>query len=232
MIDTFAPYQNVRLTIPLSIIKKEAQHLWDNGYYVEHRGNWSKGWFAFTLFGEGPYITLGGDWGDKSKYHWTKIAKKQCPQTVEWIQELPIEEIYRVRFMFMTPGGYIKIHHDKEPHEKIGETIVNDAMNIAITNSDCTMYQVYKNHYNIVPFNDGDAFFFNNRYFHFVDNPVSSNLRIHMIIHAKWNSVLAEPCKLNLLNKSFLDHDEKFYVDKEKLNEKIEAYSPDLSHYC
>ena len=231
MLQPSAPYQKVRITIPLSVVKEEAKNLWYNEYYVEHRGNNSQGWFAFTLYGEGPYITLGGDWGDKKKYHWTEIALKYCPQTVAWIKQLPIQEIYRARFMFITPGGYIKLHNDKEPSEKIGYTVVNDAMNIAIINAECKMYQIYKNHYNIVPFEDGAAFFFNNRYFHYVDNPVSSTLRIHMIIHAKWYSVLAEPCKLQLYDKYFLDHDKKFYGNKNTYNEYIEAYSPNLSCY-
>ena len=232
MLQTNAPYQKVRLSIPLAIIKEEAQNLWYNNYYVEHRGNNSNGWFAFTLFGEGPYITLGGDWGDKKKYHWTDIAVKNCPQTVDWIKQLPIEELYRVRFMFITPGGYIKLHNDKEPNEQVGHTVVDDAMNIAITNGKCSMYQIYKNNYNIVPFVDGDAFFFNNRYFHYVDNPASSTLRIHLILHAKWHSISVEPCKLELFNKYFLKHNEKFYENKKRLNEYIEAYSPNLSCYC
>ncbi len=231
------PYLKVNITIPLLDVCIEAEFLLKNKMFEPHRSDDGSGWNVFTLYGEGEYITIGGNWGDPKKYHWTTLAKKYCPKTVEWLQNLPYTEIYRARFMFLEPDGHIKIHHDKEPSEQLGYTIVDDAMNIAIKHPvGCYMRQVYKDHYNEVPFTSGSAFFFNNRYFHYVKNN-STETRIHMIIHAKWLPLNTEYPNINLISKNYLDHEELAYANnswnnKEALNEKIEAYTPDLSHYC
>jgi len=231
------PYLKVNLTVPVLDICDEATHLLENNMYEPHRSDDGHGWNVFTLFGEGEYITIGGNWGDPAKYHWTKLAEKYCPKTVEWLKSLPYTEIYRARFMFLEPQGHIKIHHDKEPDETLGHTVVDDAMNIAIKHPQgCYMRQVYKDHYNEVPFDDGTVFFFNNRYFHYVYNN-STQTRIHMIIHAKWLPLHTEYTKINLIEKNYLDHEEFAYSNnawnnKEALNEKISAYTPDLSYHC
>ena len=235
--DNLAPYLKVNLTIPLADVQAESQHLLDNQMYAEHRSEDATGWKVFTLFGEGPYITIGGDWGDKSKYHWTDLALKHCPKTVQWLQTLPYQEIYRVRFMFLDPNGHIKIHNDKEPEEQLGETKVNDAMNIAISHPQgCYMHMIYKDVYHDVPFHNGSAFFFNNRYFHYVKN-YSQNVRTHMIIHAKWHPLSVEPPKLNLQDLDYQSHPPFAYSsnswnNRKALDEKIGSYSPDLSSYC
>ena len=231
------PYLKVNLTIPLLDICDEAQNLLAKGMYEPHRSDDGEGWNVFTLFGEGEYITIGGNWGDPTKYHWTNLAKKYCPKTIEWLQSLPYTEIYRARFMFLEPHGHIKIHHDKEPQEHLGDTVIDDAMNIAIKHPQgCYMRQVYKDYYNEVPFKDGTAFFFNNRYFHYVHNN-SNETRIHMIIHAKWLPLHTEYPDIDLVQKNYLDHENFAYSnnpwnDRKALDEKISAYTPDLSHYC
>jgi aspartyl/asparaginyl beta-hydroxylase (cupin superfamily) len=236
MIDNLAPYLKVNLTIPLADIKAEAEHLKNIGLYAEHRSEDAQGWNVFTLFGQGPFITIGGDWGDKEKYHWTDLAVKHCPKTVKWLQALPYKEIYRVRFMFLEPQGYIKIHNDKEPDEEIGYTQVDHAMNIAISHpQDCYMRMVYKDMCHDVPFEDGSSFFFNNRYFHYVMNE-SQQTRIHMIIHAKWQPLSVESPELKLQDIGYKDHTDKVYSNNHwnnrmALDEKIQAYSPDLSGY-
>lgn len=237
MIKNSAPYAEIKLTIPLLDVKTEAFHLLENKLYATHRSNDAQGWNVFTLYGEGAYMTIGGDYGDKQNYHWTDLALRHCPKTVEWVQNLPYTELYRVRFMFLESEGYIKIHHDKEPEEQLGYTQVDDAMNIAISHpKDCYMRMVYENKFNDVPFKDGTSFFFNNRYFHYVYNP-SINTRIHMIIHAKWLPLDLQYPKLKLHDLHYLKHPDFIYSNnswnnKKALDEKIRSYSPDLSDYC
>ena len=229
--DKKSPFQQVFISMPINLIKEEGLNLWQTGYHTQHRSRNAQGWHSLTLYGEGPYITLGGDYGDSSKYHWTDIGKRMCPATVEWLQSLPYKELYRARFMFLEPGGYIKIHHDKEPEEAIGEVVVDDAMNISVTQpNNCYLRQVFKDGDSDVPFKEGSAFFFNNRYFHYAENR-SSEIRIHLILHAKWLFLSLRKCKLKFIKQNYLNHGNELYENKERLNDVIENYSPDLSSY-
>jgi hypothetical protein len=232
-----APYLRANLTIPVDAIYEEAKYLLENNMYMAHREDDAEGWNVFTLYGESAYITIGGNYGNEENYHWPDIAVQSCPKTIAWLQQLPYKKIYRARFMFLQPGGYIKIHHDKEPDEPKGfVNTVYDAMNIAINNPEnCYVKQIYEDCCNTVPFKKGTAFFFNNRYYHYVENN-SDEVRVHMIIHADWHPVTIQYEKVELENVHYTKHEEKFYSSNqwnnlEVINENIKAYSPNLSHY-
>lgn len=58
-----------------------------------------------------------------------------------------------------------------------------------------------------------------------------------MIIHAKWLPLHTEYPDIDLVQKNYLDHENFAYSnnpwnDRKALDEKISAYTPDLSHYC
>ena len=116
-------YLKLKLQLPEESIN-EVQNVFDENFFVKHRGQNHLGWMSATIHG------LDGDWyktmsgkqygytGDSDpsiNWTWTEVAE-YCPETVRWLkEEFPSKTFRRVRFMLLEPGGYILDHSDYNP---------------------------------------------------------------------------------------------------------------------
>lgn len=155
-------------------------------YFVTHRSDDSSGWKSLSLHGINSSSTRAPeDYGYKSEkevpYVWTEVTK-MCPITMSWLKKILdddwFSELYRVRFMWLEPGGYIKFHQDrKEGEHSLGP------MNVAL-NMPENCFWLFKK-WGRVPFTNGTAFAVDVSFQHGVCN-LSSEPRVHLIIHGKY----------------------------------------------
>lgn len=156
-------------------------------YLVEHReGDGHLGWRSCCI--HGIDVDKTGNWecySDKESnfsYKWTEISKITPTITNFW-KNFPVEGFKRLRFMELSPGGYISPHNDSPNGIKNTEFDMMDhivPINIAITHpKDC--YMKVENH-GIVPWKDGKSFIINITNTHSVYNN-SRIPRMHLIAH-------------------------------------------------
>ena len=197
----------------------EAQHVFDEKFFVPHRGKKHKGWESTCIHGiDGMFFkTMSGkqygyesDSDSKIRWCWTDIIN-YAPKTVEFFKkDMPLKNYRRLRYMLLRPGGYI-LEHSDTPHgkpytEKKKESIFS-ALNICITQpKDCALEHLSNG---VVPFKPLEVYLFNNDEYHHAYNNSKEN-RIHIIAHAEYDYDFAE-----LFVRSF----EKYY-EHSKLQEQ------------
>ena len=169
---------------------QEALQLYDEGYFITHRGGDSGKWKSATLHGTEWYQTMNPNaYGliddETTKWKWTEI-QEIAPETTRFLKEVfPNNSNYRrCRFMLIEPNGYIQSHTDtgKDHYRKYGlRKKINSAINIAITQpKDCYLRRTDTKEE--VPFEPFDIFWYDNGPFHEAKNNSDEN-RYHFIIH-------------------------------------------------
>ena len=104
---------------------KEAQTVYDEGFFVDHRYGDGDGWCSAAIHSfvhEDADNTLMG-WHhtknpnghglseDTVKWGWTEIAE-YAPETKRWLEDFPHKSYRRLRFMLLEPEGRIEAHND------------------------------------------------------------------------------------------------------------------------
>jgi len=151
--------------------------------FVDHRSNDSEGWRSLCLHGIDQHKTLSFDrYGYSSEtaapYRWTQ-ASESCPLTSAWLKGLIdhgfYEEIYRARFMWLKPKGFIRFHRDRpEDQSWLGP------LNIALNMPEGCRWLFKK--WGPLPIRAGSAFSIDVSQEHGVWNE-SPEDRIHIIVH-------------------------------------------------
>lgn len=186
------PYIPLLIDGPWKEILEEVKKI-DN-LFVTHRDDYSEGWASLCLHGYSPTKTdSDGQYPEHAgqNHVWTEISD-MCPVATEYFKNVfPYDNYERLRFMRLSPGGYIIPHND-------GDTWTISAVNISLNNpEECKMVL---GGVGVVPFKDaGGAMAFNTSYEHCVWNR-SSEHRYHMIVHGTqkpefWNSIIPESYK-------------------------------------
>ena len=116
-------YLKIDIEIP-EICIKEAQAVYDEGFFVPHRVTDGNGWCSATLHGyvpEGEDISMGWHYTNNPGGHgfteeevtwgWTEI-QELAPETKRWLEDFPHSSYRRLRFMLLKPKGYINFHND------------------------------------------------------------------------------------------------------------------------
>ena len=162
-----------------------SQHL------VPYRESESDGWSSVALHGQGTntYTDINATWSD---YSWTALSDK-TPTIKKFWNDFPFENLARVRFMGVEPGGYVGKHADFPPSYVTDILDFMIPVNIAIVHPEgCYMELTGKGK---VPFRPGKAFIVNIRNEHTVIN--NSNIkRIHLIGHGRPGNRMEEFCDL------------------------------------
>ncbi len=153
---------------------------------VPHRSSDSQGWNSLCLHGLDAQKTLSCDrYGylneKQTPYKWTWASEK-APVTTCYLKYLVshdyFSEIYRIRFMYLHPGGFIKFHRDREEGNKsLGP------LNIAL-NMPEKCYWLFKK-WGQVPFQPGMGMAVDVSNEHGVWN-LSEETRVHIIIHGNY----------------------------------------------
>lgn len=157
-------------------------------YYVPHRESESDGWESCCIHGIRTDTTQTWceyvDEETDDTYKWTELSN-DVPQTTNFWKSFPAEKFKRVRYMKLTPGGFIAPHSDApgsgyEPGEPLDydPLELGCPINIAIIHpADCHMVL---EGFGTIPFSPRKAFLINIRHYHAVVN-FSNQDRIHMI---------------------------------------------------
>ena len=150
---------------------------------VPHRSDDSEGWNSLCLHGIEAKKTLSSDkYGylteEETPFKWTWASKK-APVTTNYLKKLIAlgyySSVYRIRFMYLKPGGFIKFHQDREEERKS-----MGPLNIAL-NMPHHCYWLFEE-WGSVPFREGTGFAVDISNRHGLWN-FSNETRIHIIIH-------------------------------------------------
>mgnify|MGYP006095478427 FL=1 len=162
----------------------EVQQIYNEGYFVKHRGGDSAGWHSCALYGWGNnepeyYRTMNpsGYGLEEENVVWgfTEIAEI-APHMKKFLEDtFDVSALRRCRFMLLEPGGWIEAHDDGK-----GRNIWS-AINASITQPEnCYLRRV--DTLLEVPFKPLDVFYYDNRVVHEAKNNSNKN-RFHFIIH-------------------------------------------------
>ena len=191
-------YLKIDLEIPKECIK-EAQAVYDEGFFVNHREDYGNGWASSALYGYVPKdqdIALGwhytmnpSGYGIEEKdvkWGWTEL-QEIAPETKRWLEEFPHKEYRRCRFMLLRPEGYISQHNDSnEKREEEGRTRnISSAINLAFYQPENCYLRRYDTKEEL-PFENCTGFWFDNGVEHEALNSSDEN-RYHFIIHGGSN---------------------------------------------
>ena len=206
-------YLKIDLDIPESIIK-EAQAVYDEGFFVPHRLQDGDEWWSSSLHGFVPETdndtsmgwhytkNLSGHGLTEAavKWGWTEVAEV-APEMKRWLEDFPHKHYRRCRFMLIKPGGSINAHHDA------GDTRINEgrqrnisaAINLAIYQPDnCYLRRVDTKEE--LPFENCTGFWFDNGVTHEALNSSDEN-RFHFIIHGGSNKERIELMKRSMVKQ-------------------------------
>tara|TARA_Y100000004_G_scaffold113787_1_gene127799 strand:+ start:883 stop:1578 length:696 start_codon:yes stop_codon:yes gene_type:complete len=190
---------------------KEAQMVYDEKFFVPHRGKKHKGWQSTCIHGiDGMFFkTMSGkQYGFESdsdkniRWFYTDVIN-YAPKTTEFFQkEIPLKNYRRLRYMLLEPEGFILEHSDApsgKPYTTPKRESIFSALNICITQpKDCALEHLSNG---VVPFKPLEVYLFNNDEYHHAYNKSDEN-RFHIIAHAEYDYDFAE-----LFVRSF----EKYY---------------------
>ena len=168
----------------------EVLQVYEEGFFVKHRGSDSHGWQSCALHGWGVgkpeyYRTMNpSGYGIKEEdvvYGWTEI-EELAPRTKQFLQDnFDTSVMRRARFMLLEPGGYIKEHTDGE------ERNIMSAINGCLTQpKDCYLRRT--DTLEEVPFEPLKLFWYDNRVMHEAKNNSNEN-RFHFIIHGYYTDI-------------------------------------------
>ena len=174
------PYLPLLLDAPYSEMLNEARAL--DELYVQHRGTDSNGWASLSVHGitsqHTDHYQTYPEYADLDNnsvpYCWTEVSDR-CPATTAYFKNVfPYDVYHRVRFMRLSPGGYIVPHNDSTD-------LGLRAINISLNNPRHCDF-VFDN-IGCVPFrNTGSTILLANGYTHAVWNR-STEDRYHIIVH-------------------------------------------------
>lgn len=169
--------------------------------YVAHRDEKTgegthKGWESCTL--HGIDVDKTNHWTTynftkEPEYRWTSLGEK-TKKIKAFCESLPFEKLARVRFMKLSPKGYITPHNDGGGGID-WSSIWNHPLpiNIAIDHPPSCFMTIENS--GVVPFRNGSAFLVNILKNHSVIN-FSSQERKHLIIHGVVGNRKKDYCKL------------------------------------
>ena len=177
------PWLKLDLVVPVGDILKEFSKVEDQ--LVLHRkedktwGMSHKHWYSLTLYGKSALDTESSE----PPLKWTSVSD-MCPKTTKWIKDNfnITDKTKRIRFMYISSGGYIL------PHEDTEDSILGP-VNIAVTNPDKCIFRFLNK--GTVPFKAGSAFMLDVSNKHLVINN-SNEFRLHIIVHTQLNNELIE----------------------------------------
>ena len=174
------PYIELDIDIDLPMWKYEASIA--ESYLVPHREEQNhSGWRSCCIHGLGVEKTgIYHMYTDKDEgHHWTELSEL-TPIIKQFWLDFPFEKLYRVRFMELSPYGYIDPHNDSP--NNVPENLINHLIpvNIAINHPE-NCYFTLENH-GVVPFHDGKLNIINITNTHSVVN-YSDKPRMHLIAH-------------------------------------------------
>ena len=191
-------YLKMDLQIPEECIK-EAQSVYDEGFFVEHRYGDGDGWYSSALHGfvgEDEDISMGwhhtknpsghGYTEDNVKWGWTEL-QEICPETKRWLEDFPHKRYRRCRFMLLKPNGAIEKHNDSnQKRDDEGRTRnISAAINLAFYQPE-NCYLRRSDTKEELPFENCTGFWFDNGVDHEALNSSKEN-RYHFIIHGGSN---------------------------------------------
>ena len=192
---------------------QEARNL--ESHSVPHRSDDSQGWNSLCLHGIDAKKTLSCDkYGylneEQTPYRWTRVSEK-APVTTDYLKDLInrnyFSKVYRIRFMYLKPGGFIKFHRDREEDRKsLGP------LNIAL-NMPEKCYWLFKE-WGQVPFKPGTGLAVDVSNQHGVWN-FSEETRIHIIIHGIYGEEYYKTIKRSA-EKKLKEKSLDFFQTKEK----------------
>ena len=206
-------YLKIDLEIP-EVIIKEAQAVYDEGFFVEHRLSDGDEWCSSAIHGfvhdNETDISLGwrntmnpsgyGYTEDTVKWGWTEVAEV-APEMKRWLEDFPHKHYRRCRFMLIKPGGSITAHHDASS-TRINEgrkRNISAAINLAIYQPDnCYLRRVDTKEE--LPFDNCTGFWFDNGVTHEALNSSDEN-RFHFIIHGGSNKERVELMKRSMVSQ-------------------------------
>jgi hypothetical protein len=176
-------WAELELAVPVDVIEKEYVNIKDS--LILHRPHdGHKDWFAVTLYGISSEHTNSHWEYSNSKKTVTDIGQL-CPQTLDWVFNLPFSRIDDVRFLVIKANGFISEHIDVLDQNWL------DPLNISITYPKGNIFVMEDA---IVPYDVGKSFVLNIHYKHSVTN--NSNYdRLHLLVHGKkrkdfWEAVV------------------------------------------
>ena len=191
-------YLKIDLDIPKECIK-EAQAVYDEGFFVDHRGGDGDGWASSALHGyvlKGENISLGWHHTKNPSGHgfqekdvewgWTEL-QEITPETKRWLEDFPHKHYRRCRFMLLQPNGRIVQHHDSNlPRDKRGaRRNISSAINLSLYQPEnCYLRRIDTKEE--LPFENCTGFWFDNGVEHEALNSSNEN-RFHFIIHGGGN---------------------------------------------
>jgi len=181
----------LELDIAIDIVKWVNEANLARHHLANYRESESSGWSSVALHGQGEntYTDPNATWTD---YSWTKLSQ-QTPHIKSFWQHFPFENLARIRFMGVEPGGHVGKHADFPPSHVTDILDFMIPVNVAIIHSDlCFMELTGKGK---VPFKAGKAFIVNIRNEHTVINN-SDITRIHLIAHGRPGNRMQEFCDL------------------------------------
>jgi hypothetical protein len=177
------PYLNLEIQYPEKGLVQEALNMYP--YSVSHRSSERHlGWRSLCLHGLSAektrsFRSYGYSSNENAPYGWTWAANK-APATQNFIiNNIPMKKFFRVRWMFLEPGGYILPHSDYEIKDS-PEPPGLSAINIAIIQPE-NCHFVMKD-WGELPFQSGKALYIDNSQTHALVN-FSAQVRVHLIIH-------------------------------------------------
>ena len=205
-------YLKIDIEIP-EICIQEAQAVYDEGFFVEHRGSDGNGWCSTSLHGfvpEGEDISMGWHYTNNPEGHgfteesvewgWTEIAEITS-ETKRWLEDFPHSNYRRLRFMLLKPKGHIIAHHDSSPkREAEGKRRnISSAINLAFYQPEnCYLRRVDTKEE--LPFENCTGFWFDNGVEHEAYNSSDEN-RFHFIMHGGFNKARKELMKKSLVKQ-------------------------------
>ena len=193
-------YLQMDLEIP-EVCIKEAQQVYDDGFFVNHRYGDGDGWCSAAIHSfvhkDKPDTSMGwhhtknpnghGFKEEDVKWGWTEIAEV-APETKRWLEDFPHSHYRRLRFMLLEPEGRIEQHHDSNaPRDARGaRRNIASAINLAFYQPD-NCYLRRCDTKEELPFKNCTGFWFDNGVDHEAYNASDEN-RYHFIIHGGMNN--------------------------------------------
>jgi len=193
-------YLKIDIEIP-EICIKEAQAVYDEGFFVNHRYGDGDGWCSASLHSfveKGKDLQFGwhhtknpdghGLHESKVEWGWTEVAEV-APETKRWLEDFPHKEnsYRRLRFMVLKPQGRIVAHNDSNiKRDREGRTRnIAGAINLAFYQpKNCYLRRVDTKEE--LPFENCTGFWFDNGVEHEAYNASEEN-RFHFIMHGGFN---------------------------------------------
>jgi len=202
-------YLKIDLEIP-EVCISEAQTVYDEGFFVEHRYGDGGGWESAALYGftsiNQPDTKMGwyhtknpsghGFKEDEVQWGWTEV-QDVAPETKRWLEEFPHKQYRRCRFMLLKPKGVIEPHHDQNSNP--GRRTIAAAINLAFYQPD-KCYLRRADTKEELPFENCTGFWFDNGVVHEAYNASDEN-RFHFIIHGGSNKERKELMKRSLVKQ-------------------------------